>query len=284
MALEIVKICRPGQWYKNLMIFLPIIFVKELFNYPLLLTTFAGFISLSLMSSVNYIINDIADIKKDRIHPEKRNRPLASGKIKISTAIITAIILFVTSFAIAFKLSTVFHYFVLILFILGQLYSFWLKHEAFADVIVIGVDFVIRAMSGAYLINIKVSPWLILCPFFLALFLATGKRYADLSLLKEDAKTHKKTLTFYFEKMSDSLMNISTTLLIMCYALFSFLSEYPSLIYSLPIAIYIIFRYSYLIKSGSIIARKTHHFIFDIRLVITTIVWLALVMLAIYVL
>jgi 4-hydroxybenzoate polyprenyltransferase len=141
-------------------------------------------------------------------------------------------------------------------------------------------------LSGAFIVNpgqvIRISPWLILCPFFLALFLAAGKRKADLMLLGENASLHKSTLSHYTANVVDSLMNITTTSLLICYALFSFNSDYPRLIYTIPIAVYIMFRYVYLVNSGSKIARKTHLIVTDLRIVFAGLLWAFLSFVTIY--
>lgn len=258
---ELIRLLRPQQWYKNLVIFLPIIFALQFSNTLALGKTALGFISLCLISSVTYIINDVADIEKDRHHPEKKNRPLASGKVGILTALMLSIFLLVGSVALAFWISVYFSYFVLLLFIASQLYTFVWKKQAFADVIAIAINFVIRAVSGTVVIVVnngpwlKVSPWLILCPFFLSLFLSLAKRKADIITLGKNAAKHKEVLPFYTPQVTDALLIISTCLLLISYSLFSFLSSHPFLLLTLPPMLYFVFRYLYLIESGSIIAR-----------------------------
>jgi len=173
-----VKLMRPKQWSKNLVIFLPLIFAQQLFIPVSLWKTVIGFFALSLISSTNYILNDIIDKERDKQNPEKRSRPIASGKVRIWEAIILAIILAIVSVYLSYSLSTVFLGLVLLLFISTQLYTFWLKKEPFADILTISVNFVIRTISGAFVITkgllpyVDISPWLILTPFFIALFLA----------------------------------------------------------------------------------------------------------------
>ena len=151
----------------------------------------------------------------------------------------------------------------------------------------IGINFILRAISGAFIIFpgqiVRISPWLILCPFFLALFLATGKRRANVMLLGKKAQLHKKILKFYNFELTSSLMTITTTALLICYALFSFGSEFPNLIYTLPFAVYIMFRYVYLVESGSEIARDTSRLIHDKPIVIAAIIWAATLFAIIYI-
>jgi 4-hydroxybenzoate polyprenyltransferase len=274
-----LRLLRIPQWYKNLVIFLALFFSANLLSLNKLILTVYGLIILCFASSGNYIINDIIDIKKDKEHPEKRNRPIASGKIKTISALIFAVILFTISFYFAFRLSLTFFYSILGLVSLTFLYSIFLKKEIFVDVLVISINFVIRAVSGAFLINVEISPWLILCPFFLALFLALGKRYSELSFKK--AAEFRVVLKKYTPDLTMSLMNISTALLIVCYSFYSFLSNYNLLI-TLPVALYVTFRFYYLVKISSDIARNPEKIIKDYRMIVGILLWISLVFWAIY--
>ena len=271
--LDFIKIARPHQWYKNLLVFLPIIFVGKLFDLNLLLLTALGFVSLCAISSANYILNDIIDAKKDRMHPEKKNRPIASGRVKVWQGAVLFAILAVASVYIALTLPKLFLYSIIALFALTQLYSLWLKKEVFADIVVIGVNFVIRAASGAFIIDVKISPWLIVGVFFFAMFLAAGKRHAELLFLGEKAMAHRATLRQYTKELTGSLMILTTALLIMAYSLFSFFSEHKNLFLTLPFAIYAIFRYFHLVYSGSAVARHPEKVFGDVRIIIVMILW-----------
>ena len=288
MIKDIIKLMRVKQWYKNLIIFLPLVFSQNLFDVKFLLLTIAGFISLCVISSSYYIINDIVDREKDKKHPEKKRRPIASGKIKVWQGLIISIVLIISSILIAANLSLYFTYFVLGLFISTIIYTFFLKKEPFLDIIMIAVNFVIRAVSGAFvfLINNKpyaeISPWLILCPFFLSLFLSIGKRESDLKLLGEKAKSHKVVLGVYTKDLTRALMLIATTLLIITYSLYVFFSDFKFLLLTLPIALYLIFRFFYLIESGSEIARHPELIYKDKRVMIAIWVMMLIVYFAIY--
>jgi 4-hydroxybenzoate polyprenyltransferase len=280
--LEYIKLIRPQQWYKNLVIFLPLIFVGQFFNFNELLLTFVGAVALSLMSSVSYVINDIVDRKKDALHPEKKVRPLASGKVSVTEGIVIAMMLFLISLFISLKLSTGFAYMVMALFISSLSYSFIFKKEAFADILVIGVNFVIRAISGTFIINVNISPWLVLCTFFLSLFLSVGKRGSDLVLLGKDASKSRETLAHYTKEGVNALMILATALLIISYSLYSFLSDKKGLLLTLPFALYVIFRYFYLVYQGSPIARKTELVFKDSRLLIGGLLWALSAFLVLY--
>ena len=238
---ELLHLLRVHQWYKNLVVFLALFFSGNVLNLDLLLTSILAFVSLCLISGANYIINDLADLRKDRLQAEKRVRPLASGKVSTATGIIVALLCLGGGLVIAYNIGIQFLVAALLLFTLSQLYTFYLKNIVFADILAIATLFVIRAIAGALSINVTISPWLILCPFFLSLFLSVGKRHAELHLLKEKAAATRKVLREYNHELTDSLMVISTTLLIISYALYSFLSEHRNLLYNLPFALFVIF-------------------------------------------
>lgn len=272
--IDFVKIARPQQWYKNLLVFLPLVFVGRLFNLQSIKLTIIAFISLCAISSANYIINDFIDLEKDKHHPEKKTRPLAAGTLKKTYAIIEAGFMLVAALWLAFKFpNKLFFMSVIALFVITQAYSIFLKKQLFADILSIGANFVIRASAGTFALDVKNSPWLILCTFFLSLYLSVGKRAAEFSFLGNEAKNHRETLLYYTKEITQPLLIISTTLLITAYSLYSFLSERNSLLYTLPFALYVIFRYFYLIEIGSEIARHPEKAFKDKNMLIGIILW-----------
>ena len=275
------KLIRPYQWYKNLIIFLPLFFVGGFFG-PDLLPVITGFVALCLVSSANYVLNDLIDIKRDRSHPEKKSRPLAAKKVTIAEAILLSLILLVVSLFLSFPLGFLFFLSVVFLFLFTLLYSFFLKHEPIADVVSIAINFVVRAISGALIIQVVVSPWLVLCPFFLALVLVVGKREAEVRFMKKKATQYKEVLKYYTAELIHSMMMVSITALVMSYALYSF-SRTPLMLVTVPFAVYGIFRYYYLVQIGSPIARHPERIIKDWRSVITFIILAALVYVIFYV-
>jgi 4-hydroxybenzoate polyprenyltransferase len=288
MLTAIFKLLRPQQWYKNFMIFLPIVFSMQLFNSEWFLASVWGFIALCLVSSANYVLNDIVDRKRDAIHPEKKHRPIASGRISTLLGSFIFVILLVIGLLLGMTLTLKFTIILGLLFVLTLVYSTWLKHVAFADILVIGVNFILRAGAGVYVIVQKqaafelISPWLILCPFFLALFLASGKRYADLALLGEKAKHHKKVLSVYTKDTSRQLILISTTLLVISYSLYTVLGQHIRLLITLPFALYAIFRVLYIFETKPETARKAELIIKDKGVLIGGILWFVTGLIAIY--
>ncbi|MAF37077.1 hypothetical protein CL622_08240 [archaeon] len=277
-----LSLIRIYQWYKNLVIFLPLFFLGDFFNVTGIILTVLGFICLCLVSSSNYIFNDILDRHKDRLHPEKKTRPIASGEVGVFKGFILAMILLVISLWLAFGLSIYFFLTVASLFSLTTIYSLVLKNEPFIDILLIGVNFVLRAIGGTFILDATISPWLIICTFFLSLFLSVSKRRADLMYLGEKAAEHKPVLKFYNKSITNSLLSVITTTLIISYTLYSFSDKIPYAIITLPVAMYAIFRFLQLSYSGSKIARRPHLVIHDVRLVLAIIVWVLLLGVLIY--
>lgn len=281
-TIDVIRLLRPQQWYKNLLIFLPLIFVGKMFDYYALLRIVYGFFVLCGISSVNYIINDIIDRKADKQHPEKKNRPIASGAISVPVALVLAAVLLALALLYAYAGGMQFFGTVMFLFLFTQFYSLVLKEKLFLDILGIATNFVVRAVAGTFLINVKISPWLVLCTFFLSLYLSVGKRHAEALYLGEKAATVRRTHQYYTKDLTTSLLNISTSLLIISYSLYSFLSEHKNLLITLPFALYVIFIYYYYIISGNKIARHPEYVFLDPRMTIGMVVWGILTVVLLY--
>jgi len=270
------RLMRMHQWYKNLVIFIPLIFAEKLFVPTLLFKEVIGFIALCLMSSCNYIINDIKDVEKDRKHPEKRKRPIAAGRISRTGASFTAVVLLITSLTLAFQINETFFLWPLALFCATQLYSLKFRKIAIMDVHFIALNFLIRITAGSIAIDVPSSPWLYLLAFLVALFLSFGKRISELRLLKGKASSHRGVYKIYSDDLLLSFESITTAVLLASYCFYTFQAGTGDgkLMFTIPFVTFIIFRYLYLIKSDSKIARKTELFIFDRQLLIASIGWL----------
>lgn len=275
--LYLLQLTRPWQWYKNLLIFLAIIFSGNLFNILLLSQTLIGFLALCAISSANYIINDLFDIEHDRNNPEKKHRPLAANKVLKYEAISIAILLIAISIALALLLNTKFLAIIITLFLLTKLYSFKLKNIIFLDVILISINFLLRAIAGAVIIDVYISPWLISGIFFFAFFISVGKRYSELSYSK---KNIRKVLEKYDQKTLNSMLMISTTLLLICYSLFAFTHKY--LIWTMPLFLFLILRYHHLIKEGSYLARHPENIYKDTQILIGSIIFILATLIILY--
>ncbi len=234
---------RPKQWYKNLVIFIALLFSHNLFNKTALLYSFYAFMIFCMLSGTVYIINDLIDRKKDSLHPFKKNRPIASGKLRYSHAMIFLILFLTGSLTVAFLIGKLFGYISLTYFFLFLLYSLIMKNIVIVDVLTIAAGFVIRAISGAIAINVVFSPWLVICTFLLALFLALGKRRHELFLFGDNANTHRPVLNSYSVMMLEQMISSITAALIVSYSMYTFLTNNQYMMFTIPFAIYGLFRY-----------------------------------------
>lgn len=273
--IDFLALLRVKQWYKNILIFIPLVFSFNLFDINLFLLTSLGFLSLCFVSSSYYIINDLVDIKKDKHHPEKKNRPLASGKISKPKALITSAILFVTSLILASLLSIYFLYSVVILFILSQLYTLYLRNFIFLDIIFISLNFVIRAVSGIFIVKTVISYWVILLTFFISVFLVSGKRELETKI-----KGIKHYRSSYSEKDADtlsSLSSISVSVMLVFFSLYSILQDKGKLLVSLPISLYILISYIHCKEICPEKIRNPEKFIFDKKIIFAILLWIILI-------
>ncbi|MBW1854563.1 MAG: decaprenyl-phosphate phosphoribosyltransferase [Deltaproteobacteria bacterium] len=249
----IFKTMRPRQWTKNLILFAALIFSQSLFQLSMLRDNITAFIIFCFLSGSVYILNDLIDLEQDRNHPKKCKRPLASGKLKPSVAIISGIILVALSLISAFCLNINFAWIALGYFILQIVYSTLLKHIVILDVLTVSAGFVLRAIAGGEVIEVPISSWLLICTILLALFLALGKRRHELLLLEENAVNHRKILYEYSPGLLDQMISVTTASTVITYALYTMSAETikkfqtDNLKYTIPFVLYGIFRYLYLI-------------------------------------
>jgi 4-hydroxybenzoate polyprenyltransferase len=251
---------RPKQWTKNGFIFAALVFDRKLFTMPYLGQTVAGFVLFCLISGVVYVINDLADIENDRLHPQKRYRPLAAGELSPQGAWAAVLVLTALCLGAAILLSPTFAMIFVLYLLIQVAYSFYLKHQVMLDVLTIAAGFVLRVAAGIPLVDAeRFSPWLYICTTFLALFLGLGKRRGELVLLGTEATNHRPILKSYNLVLLDQLMGIVTSVTILGYALYTFsapnLPENRAMMLTIPFVIYGIFRYLYLIHiEGSTLA------------------------------
>ena len=281
MLKELTTSLRPKQWYKNLIIFIGIIFSKNLLNHSMWLDVTSAFIIFCMLSGSGYIINDIADRKKDTMHPKKCKRPIASGTLNKHLAVLTAIILITTSLTWSYTINPLFFIASLTFFIMHNAYTFYLKKIILIDILAISIQFIIRAIAGCLAIGVFISPWLIICTFLLALFLALAKRRHELVLLGEDAKNHRKILEKYSTSLLDQMITITTSALIISYTLYTFLTDNIYLMATIPLAVYGLFRYMLLIHAKNF-GGETEMIFKDKGILTCLILWIALVILILY--
>ncbi len=253
MFIALIKTLRPKQWAKNIFLFVGLVFDRKLTNFPAFSHILAGFVLFSLLASVVYIINDIADVAADRKHPKKRFRPIAAGDLPIPVAWAAAVIILVIVLPAAYLLSPSFAVIGILYLALNLSYSKWLKHIVLLDIIVLASFYVLRVAAGVALIDVeRFSPWLYIFTTFLALLIGAGKRRAELGLLAEGDNTHRRVLDGYTLQFLDQVITSAASLTIITYSLYTFsapnLPGNHAMMLTIPFIIYSIFRYQYLIQ------------------------------------
>lgn len=265
---QLLRTARPRQWLKNFALFAPALILGDITEISVINRLLNGFLAFSLMSSGTYFINDIVDAQKDSLHPIKKNRPIPSGKLKVWVAGLTSLILISLSLFYSFKYSGNFFSFILITYLLIQfLYSFLLRNIIILDSLTVASGFVLRVIAGGVLIESSISSWLILTTIALSLLLAFGKRRSEKTILSEtktQAET-RATLKSYPDNLLDSMITMSSTFCIVSYSFFTFQVSPESglsnlrrilpasidspkwLMFTIPLVIYGIARYLYVI-------------------------------------
>ncbi len=282
---NIIDLLRIRQYYKNLLIFVGIFFSEKLFKIDYYFPLMIGFILLCFTSSINYIINDIIDIERDKEHQEKLNKkPLASGELSVKFAVFLILALsFFIIFSLIFLIPVNLNFILILIAIVvtGQLYNLLFKYYAFVDILILSTGYLWRSLAGCFLIDEGISAWLFLLIFEVALFLVIAKRKGDLMMFghQENAIKHKKVYSIYSIKILDNFHNITATSIFISYCLYLFykfqllpvnlLDDKNSImILSIPVLIYIIMRYMYLTSERPDIARNTEKAFFDTGIII----------------
>ena len=288
-----LKLLRVEQWVKNLFVFAPLFFSGNITNVDLLTKSILAFIIFSFTASSIYIINDYSDIESDRKHPQKKDRPLASGAISKATALIILAILLSVVFAVIFitkdyfsdnlwKFSAIISFY----FVMNLAYTFKLKHVAIVDVCIIAIGFVLRVLAGGYATGILISQWAILHTFVLALVLAIGKRRGELINAQVSGKT-RKALDGYNVQFADIALSISCALAIVCYLMFTLSPEvqqkfHPRVFYTVFFVVFAFLRY----LQQTLVYNKTESptkIIYRDRYIqVTMVLWLVAFLLQIY--
>ncbi|MFQ5855133.1 MAG: decaprenyl-phosphate phosphoribosyltransferase [Anaerolineae bacterium] len=273
----LVHAMRPKQWPKNAFVFAALVFDVKLFHVGLLSRTVVAAVLFCLVSGVVYLINDLADIEKDRQHPKKRHRPLASGKLSPTTAVIAAIAIVGGSLPLAFLLSMSFGIVLTGYFVLQLAYSFMLKNLAIIDVLTVAAGFVLRAVGGAVVIGVTISPWLYVCTTLVALFIGFSRRRHELVLLEGEAANHRASLDEYTPHLLDYMIAIVASTTVIAYSLYTFLApNVPAnhaMMLTIPFVLYGIFRYLSLIHIRNEGGSPEEMFLKDKPLMINFALW-----------
>ena len=222
---DIIKLMRPHQYIKNLFIFLPLFFALKITDISLLLNAIIAFIAFSLTASAIYTLNDYHDIEEDREHPKKKFRPLASGAITKPQAIVIMTVLAVAGFGLMVTLSLPAVGILAAYVVMNIAYSFYLKHIAILDVVIIAIGFVLRLFIGSAVTGIALSHWIVIMTFLLALFMALAKRRDDVLIYLESGKKMRKVIDGYNLQFLDTAMAIMASVVIVAYTIFTTSSE-----------------------------------------------------------
>lgn len=290
--MKLLQILRPVHWVKNIFVFAALIFSRQLAGSLegvlwAVGRTVGAFVCFSLASSAIYIINDIMDRKTDSIHPERRCRPIASGRVAVPTAGMMAIVCIVPALIGSLLLSPALAAIILAYIVLMVLYSLGLKHIMILDCAVIAVGFCLRAVAGAVVIGVFISPWLVVCTFALTLFLAFSKRRGEIAQLQANSEAFRKTLGEYTPELLAHMLDVSSVLAVICFLMYAMDSGTierfgtNSLVYTSPIVLYCIFRFSALTQKG-LYSDPVKLILRDRPFQIGLLVWVVLVMAIIY--
>ncbi len=251
VARALLRALRPKQWTKNGLLFVGLLFSFKLGELHLLATVVFAFIIFCALSSAVYLINDLKDVEKDRLHPTKRLRPIAAGILPPRVAAAAAAILLLAAIPAAYWINTGFGAIASFYVILVLLYTYWLKNVVIMDVLLLAAGFVMRAAAGAVAIAVPISPWLYVCTILGALFLGVGKRRHELVSLDATANSHRPILEEYTPELLDQMMSVVTSALVMAYSLYTFsapnLPANHAMMLTIPFVLYGVFRYLYLI-------------------------------------
>jgi 4-hydroxybenzoate polyprenyltransferase len=286
----LVKSMRPRQWIKNAVLFAALVFDRQ-FNpahWREILHTSIGFAIFCVLSGLVYIINDISDVESDRKHPDKRKRPIASGKLPIPVARVFATASLVVLLPIAYVLSPAFALVALAYFLLNLIYSKWIKHIPLLDVLAIALGFVLRVVAGVVLIHVaRFSPWLYVVVTLGSLYIGFGKRRSELAIMAENATNHRKVLDGYTIPLLDQFITIVSACTIIAYSLYTFsapnLPNNHVMMLTIPFVIYGIFRYLYLVQIKHSGGAPEEVLLSDKPLLTTILLWGFAIMLIFYV-
>jgi len=279
---EMVQLARPKHWIKNAVVFIPVVFSKRAGEVVAWREAGIAALVFCFASAFAYIINDVKDRSSDLAHPLKKHRPLASGRIAVSTAIAEALVFVLLAVALAWRFSGIFLVMALVYIVLQTAYTFFLKEKALIDVICIAMGFVIRAGSGVAAIRSEVSPWLFICMFTICLFMGFCKRYNEVVTIddKATAHSHRPTLIAYTPELLTHLITLSAGIAVISFLLYSLsqstFERFGSIyfVYTLPIVVYGVFRFAMLSMRGSY-ADPTEIFFKDSPFQATALIWVA---------
>jgi 4-hydroxybenzoate polyprenyltransferase len=273
----LLRAMRPLQWTKNLLVFAALIFTRSVFEAEPLLRSIGAFVAFCAVSSGIYLINDVRDVRQDRLHPVKRLRPIAAGEVDPRRALLASTALIGGGWALAFGVRVEL-LLVLALYVAVMIgYNLGLKQFVLLDVILISLGFVMRAAAGAVAIDVPISPWLYMCTLLLALLVGFGKRRHELLTLEQMAAAHRQNLETYSVGLLDQIIGITAASTIVAYSMYTFesptLPENHAMMLTIPIVVYAIFRYLYLLYRKRVGGSPELLLIRDRPMLVTVLVW-----------
>jgi 4-hydroxybenzoate polyprenyltransferase len=279
---------RPRQWFKNIFLFVGLVFSQNLFQTGLFIKVCGGFLIFCLTASSIYVFNDIHDRESDRKHPEKYRRPLAEGTLQVSEAYMVSMVLAATAFIFAFMMNRTFFVILLAYFILNLAYSLKIKQIVILDIMFIASGFVLRILAGTTLAGVNPSDWLVICTITLSLFLGFSKRRNELVLMGENAGYQRKVLKEYSIHFLDQMISMVTACTVMSYILYTVSPETvdrfgtKNLMFSIPFALFGVFRYLYLIYLKKKMEDPIDLILKDFPFLLNILLWFSAVMIIIY--
>jgi decaprenyl-phosphate phosphoribosyltransferase len=288
-----LRLLRPADWIKNTFVFAALVFGKKVEDRAALALSVLAFAAFCLASSAGYVLNDILDRDRDRLHPTKKDRPIPSGAVSIRAAgIMVVVLVFLCVIVCRAALPPQFWLTIGAYVVLTWAYSLALKHRMLLDVIIIGVLFVLRAIGGAEAIGVPYSPWLVICTFMLCLFLGFGKRRCEIAMISNThaMRGHRPILVRYTPDLLNHLLSTSAGITIITFLLYTldtssvspFEAARHKLIYTLPLVVYGVYRYAMLVELGEVTG-PTELMVKDVPFLLTVILWLLSALYILYV-
>lgn len=284
----LIRVLRPRQWTKNLVVFAGVAFSQRATSPADLLRALAAFVVFCGLSGAVYVFNDIMDREADRNHPVKRSRPIASGQVSVPTATVLGLAVATLSLVSSFLLSLPFGLVATAYLALMVAYTRWLKHQVILDLFAISAGFVLRAVAGAVVIAVEISSWLLVCTILLSLFLGMSKRRHELVMLEDGAVNHRPILAEYSPHLLDQMISVVTSSTVIAYALYTLSPDTVAkfhthaLSLTIPFVLYGIFRYLYLVHQRDLGGSPERALLEDRPLLVAVAAWAAAVAFIIY--
>ena len=288
LAGSLLLALRPKDWVKNGVVLAPLFFSQNVFNGAATLRAITALVLFCLVSSSVYLLNDVRDRERDRRHPTKRLRPIASGRLSVPLALAIMLILFSAAIAGASALSKTFALILAVYWFVNLLYSIGLKDTVILDVFAIAFGFVMRVVAGAVVIEVEISHWILICTTLLALFLGFSKRRHELTLLGDGASSHRNVLADYSPQFLDMMIGIVTASTVMSYTLYTVSEETvrrfqtDRLLLTVPFVLFGIFRYLYLVYQKNQGGNPARELLTDGSIIVNLCLWAAVTGIIIY--